>query len=204
MAAYVRFRQLTAQYALNLQAPKADFDKIQTEWLKTLEKYIADYPAAPDTAEAMLQLGIAREFAGQEDDAKRWYGQAARNLPNRRRRKRPRERSPGSIPSAKRSAVRQGGRRRRGRSGKMSRQGGADPVLGHLVRPLQGRHGRAQGTLMPSTTRISPSWASVSTPTRRTSTRTSPRTICRGRRSSRKGAWTVARPTCWASLRCRR
>ena len=74
LAAYVRFRHLTAQYGLALQAPKADFAKIQTEWLKTLEQYITDYPTAPDTAEAMLQLGIAREFAGQEDDAKKWYG----------------------------------------------------------------------------------------------------------------------------------
>ena len=74
LAAYVRFRQLTAQYGLDMQAPGADFAKIQTAWLKTLEQYIADYPAAPDTAEAMLQLGIAKEFAGQEDDAKRWYG----------------------------------------------------------------------------------------------------------------------------------
>ena len=74
LAAYVRFRQLMAQYTLSQQAPKADFAKIQAEWLKTLEQFIADYPAAPDTAEAMLQLGIAREFAGQEDEAKRWYG----------------------------------------------------------------------------------------------------------------------------------
>ncbi len=74
LAAYVRFRQLMAQYTLSQQAPKADFAKIQAEWLKTLEQFIAEYPAAPDTAEAMLQLGIAREFAGQEDEAKRWYG----------------------------------------------------------------------------------------------------------------------------------
>ena len=80
LAAYVRFRQLTAQYGLSLQAPKADFAKIQAEWLKTLEQYIADYPAVPDTAEAMLQLGIAREFAGQEDDAKKWYGRIVRRI----------------------------------------------------------------------------------------------------------------------------
>ena len=80
LAAYVRFRQLNAQYALSLQAPKADFNKIQSEWLKTLEQYIADYPASPDAAEAMLQLGIAREFAGQEEDAKRWYGRVAKDF----------------------------------------------------------------------------------------------------------------------------
>ena len=74
LAAYVRFRQLTAQYGLSLQVPEADFAKIQSAWLKTLEQYIADYPGTPDTAEAMLQLGIAKEFGGQENDAKRWYG----------------------------------------------------------------------------------------------------------------------------------
>ena len=80
MAAYVRFRQLTARYALSQQAPKADFNKIQSDWLKTLEQYIADYPASPEAAEAMLQLGIAREFAGQEEDAKRWYGRVVKDF----------------------------------------------------------------------------------------------------------------------------
>ena len=74
LAAYVKFRQLTAEYGLALQGPKADFAKIQTQWFKKLKEYVADYPAAPDTAEAMLQLAIAREFAGQEDEAKKWYG----------------------------------------------------------------------------------------------------------------------------------
>ncbi len=81
LAAYVRFRQLTADYGLSIQAPNADFAKIQTEWLKQLEKYVAAYPTSPDTAEAFLQLGIAQEFAGQEDDAKRWFGQIVDTFP---------------------------------------------------------------------------------------------------------------------------
>jgi thiol-disulfide isomerase/thioredoxin len=81
LAAYVRFRQLTAAYALNMQAPKADFAKIQAEWLKTLEGYIADYPTAPDAAEAMLQVAISQEFAGQEDEAKKWYTRIAGEFP---------------------------------------------------------------------------------------------------------------------------
>jgi thiol-disulfide isomerase/thioredoxin len=80
LAAYVKMRQLMAAYALSLQAPKADVPKIQTDWLKSLEQYIADYPTSPDAAEAMLQLGIAREYAGQEDDAKKWYGRIIREL----------------------------------------------------------------------------------------------------------------------------
>jgi thiol-disulfide isomerase/thioredoxin len=81
LAAYVRFRQLTAEYGLSLQSSKPDFVKIQTQWLKDLEQYVTDYPKGPDTAEAMLQLAIAQEFAGQEDDAKKWYGDIVKSFP---------------------------------------------------------------------------------------------------------------------------
>ena len=82
LAAYVKFRQLTAAYGLDLQAPKADFAKIQTKWLKDLEQYVADYPTSPDAAEAMLQMAIAQEFAGQEDEAKQWYGRVVQSFAN--------------------------------------------------------------------------------------------------------------------------
>ena len=82
LAAYVKFRELTAAYGLSLQAPKADFAKIQTQWLKDLQQYVADYPTSPDAAEAMLQMAIAQEFAGQEDKAKQWYGQVVKRFPN--------------------------------------------------------------------------------------------------------------------------
>jgi len=82
LAAYVKFRQMTAAYALSLQAPKADFSKVQAEWLKNLQQYVVDYPATPDAAEAMLQLAIAQEFAGQDDDAKKWYGRIVKEFPD--------------------------------------------------------------------------------------------------------------------------
>jgi thiol-disulfide isomerase/thioredoxin len=81
LAAYVRIRQLTAAYARGISAPKADPAKIQAEWLKSLEQYITDYPASPDAAEAMLQLGIAHEWAGQEDEAKKCYERIAHDFP---------------------------------------------------------------------------------------------------------------------------
>ncbi|MGA2032910.1 MAG: thioredoxin-like domain-containing protein [Thermoguttaceae bacterium] len=80
LAACAKFGQLMAAYNLSLQAPKADFTKVQTEWLKSLEQYVADYPNTPDTAEAMLQLAMNREFAGQEDDAKKWYDRIVREM----------------------------------------------------------------------------------------------------------------------------
>ncbi len=81
LAAYVKFRQLTADYFLAMKAPKADFAKIQEKWLKTLREYIADYPTAPDAAEAMLQLAISEEFAGEEAGAKKWYHKIVRDFP---------------------------------------------------------------------------------------------------------------------------
>lgn len=82
LAGYVKFRQLTASYVLSMQAPKADYSKIQTEWLKTLEQYIGEYPTAADAAEAMLQLAISQEFVGQEDDATKWYVRITKEFPD--------------------------------------------------------------------------------------------------------------------------
>ena len=80
LAAYVRFRQLTAEYGLSLQAASPDFAKIQTDWLKNLQQYVKDYPTSQDAAEAMLQLAIAKEFAGKEDEAKSWYGRVVKGF----------------------------------------------------------------------------------------------------------------------------
>ncbi len=82
LAAHVRFVLLTAEYGGKFEQPKPDFAKIQEWWLKHLEQYVRAYPAAADSAEAMLQLAIAREFSGQEDDAKKWYGRIVAAFPN--------------------------------------------------------------------------------------------------------------------------
>jgi thiol-disulfide isomerase/thioredoxin len=69
----VKIRLLTAAYAREISAKDADPTKIQAKWTKSLEQFIEDYSHAPDAAEAMLQLGIAREYGGQDDEAKKWY-----------------------------------------------------------------------------------------------------------------------------------
>lgn len=82
LAGYVKFRFLTAGYGEKLRQPTADFQAIQKEWLTNLEDYVKDYPSSPDAAEAMLQLGMAEEFAGQEENAKKWYGEIVQNFPD--------------------------------------------------------------------------------------------------------------------------
>jgi len=81
LVAYVKFCQMTVAHDVAQQTPKADFAKIQSEWQKSLEQFVNDYPAAPDTAEAMLQLGIGQEFMGQDEDAKKWYARAVKEFP---------------------------------------------------------------------------------------------------------------------------
>jgi peroxiredoxin len=80
LAAFVEFRELTAEYVVALQRPNPEYAKVQEEWLKILEAFVAKHPKAPDAADAMIQIAIAQEFAGQEDKAKRWYRQIADNF----------------------------------------------------------------------------------------------------------------------------
>ena len=79
LASYVEFRHLSAQYGRDL--PTGDFSKVQAAWLANLEKFVKDHPKSADTPEAMLQLAMAQEFAGQDEEAKKWYGQIHANFP---------------------------------------------------------------------------------------------------------------------------
>ncbi|MEQ8790669.1 MAG: redoxin domain-containing protein [Pirellulaceae bacterium] len=81
LLAYVKYRYLTAQYGQAIADPKADFAKIQEQWQATLEQFVKDYPGSPDSADAMLQLALAQEFAGQDEDARKWYTRIATEHP---------------------------------------------------------------------------------------------------------------------------
>lgn len=77
LAAYIEFRRMQAIYARQLTDPKGDFTKIQENWLKTLASFVKEYPKAPDSADALLQLGMVSEFLAKESEAKKWYEQLA-------------------------------------------------------------------------------------------------------------------------------
>lgn len=82
LAAYVQFRYLTALYNYELQGDPDNFPKVQKRWLHNLKEYVTNYPRSGDAAEAMLQLGTAEEFAGEEEEAKNWYRQIVENFAN--------------------------------------------------------------------------------------------------------------------------
>ena len=79
--AYVKFRHMAAAYGQSMLDEKADFAKVQEKWLSDLQAFVEEFPTSPDSAEAMLQLAIAQEFAGEEEEAKKWYGKIVREFP---------------------------------------------------------------------------------------------------------------------------
>ena len=73
LTGYVLFRMMTSEYSMALNDPKADLAKIQEDRVVQLKDFIENYPESADAAEAMLQVAIAEEFAGNEEDALQWY-----------------------------------------------------------------------------------------------------------------------------------
>jgi thiol-disulfide isomerase/thioredoxin len=80
LAAYVQFRLMTAEYNQSLVSSKNPED-VQKKWLADLEQFVKDHPTSDDTAEAMLQLAIAQEFAGDDNNAVKWYRRVTENFP---------------------------------------------------------------------------------------------------------------------------
>ena len=79
---FVKYRLLQAQKDAAGQKEDADYAKINETWTTGLEKILEDYPAAPEAAEAMLQLGMAYEFNEKPKDALTWYNRLLKDMPS--------------------------------------------------------------------------------------------------------------------------
>jgi peroxiredoxin len=77
---YVAFREMWSRYAKKITQPNDNLQKYQEEWLGLLTKFVQEYGQAEDAPDALMQLGMGREF-GKEDEAKRWYQQLVSNFP---------------------------------------------------------------------------------------------------------------------------
>ncbi|MBI3838122.1 MAG: redoxin family protein [Planctomycetia bacterium] len=82
LACYVQFRRMFAEHGQALSVPTADFQKIQTQWVEDLENFVKATNKYPDSAEAMLELAISQEFAGEDEQALKWYGAIEKGFPN--------------------------------------------------------------------------------------------------------------------------
>ena len=73
LAAYVEFEYINADNGLKLQKPDADFAKIQETKIRDLTDFVAEYPKAKESAKAMMDLALSKEFENQDKDAATWY-----------------------------------------------------------------------------------------------------------------------------------
>jgi len=82
MSAFVAFRLIQARYAVGMEQPGADGEKLQKTWFEDLQAFADTYPKAVESAEAMLQLAFRDEFEGRDDDAVKRYAAIASNFPD--------------------------------------------------------------------------------------------------------------------------
>jgi hypothetical protein len=85
LAGYGHYRVIWTRYAVDMaqQPPPSikEITKIQDKWLENLVEFAKLYPNAEDTPEALRHLGNGCEFAGQDEQAKRWYTQLYESFP---------------------------------------------------------------------------------------------------------------------------
>ncbi|QDV67433.1 Thiol-disulfide oxidoreductase ResA [Rosistilla carotiformis] len=80
LAAFVTFEYINADYGLKLQKPEADFAKIQEQKIKALTDFVAEYPTADESAKAMMDLALSKEFENEDKAAVAWYGKVIANF----------------------------------------------------------------------------------------------------------------------------
>jgi thiol-disulfide isomerase/thioredoxin len=71
--AYIAYRHMAADYSRQMQASGVDFAAVQKQWLDGLEQFAKTHPQSAEAADALLQLAIGKELAGQESDARSVY-----------------------------------------------------------------------------------------------------------------------------------
>jgi thiol-disulfide isomerase/thioredoxin len=81
LVGYIKFRVISAEYTRRMQAEGSDFAAIQNEWLDQLAKFVADFPDADDTPDALSQLAVGMEFTGKEDQARQFYKKLTESFP---------------------------------------------------------------------------------------------------------------------------
>ncbi|MDA1164269.1 MAG: redoxin domain-containing protein [Planctomycetota bacterium] len=81
LIAYAQYRQLFAVYSSDIgqAASNEQQQKIQAAWLNDLKQFIDAHPNAEDAPDAILQLALNAEFAGNVQESRSWYGKLVSN-----------------------------------------------------------------------------------------------------------------------------
>ena len=136
-----RFVALTAEYSASLLEPNADYAAIQTKWIGDLEAFVQEFGETRAAADAMLQLAISHEFAGQDEKAISGYERIVQEFPETEMAEKAKGRTR-RLQSVGKPLELQRKRTRwpTVRSRIPTRQPDRRSVLGHLVRTVQGGH----------------------------------------------------------------
>lgn len=79
--AYVLYRAMEADFRATMNTAEGDeFEQLQASYLTNLKSFARKYPTSTESADAMTQIALSSEFSGNLDDAKQWYGDAAKNF----------------------------------------------------------------------------------------------------------------------------
>jgi thiol-disulfide isomerase/thioredoxin len=79
---YVAYRLLSTEYTLKSMAKNVDFAKLQSEYMEKLEEFAGDYADSTDAADAMIQIGLNHELAGDEGEAEKWSRKVSTKFPD--------------------------------------------------------------------------------------------------------------------------
>ncbi len=80
--AYFEFQRMLAEY-YGVTLAKADVDhaKAHSAWLEDLEAFVEDHPNNENCSEALRQLAMGSEIAGEDKQAVQWYRQILEEYP---------------------------------------------------------------------------------------------------------------------------
>ena len=81
MAAYATYREIWSafQVEVGLEKIPAKLQKLQEKYQDELAKFVQAFPKCDDAPDALSQLAMGAEFAGKDDEAKKYYGQIVLN-----------------------------------------------------------------------------------------------------------------------------
>jgi len=75
---YIVYRRMKSDYAIAMKVEETEKRAaVQKEYVKSLAGFVDQFPQAEDAAEALLELGVNEEFAGELKDATDWYRKLA-------------------------------------------------------------------------------------------------------------------------------
>ncbi len=80
LAPYAAFRKIGADFALSNDEQPANMMANQKKWMGDLKGFLDKYPKSDESPDALLQLASGYEFNAEEDEARTYYTQLARDF----------------------------------------------------------------------------------------------------------------------------